>query len=47
MKTLKNGIGLARKLFDQAAFEDVMSKEVFPGKDQTEASSHDVVTSEL
>lgn len=40
MKTLTSGIGLARKLFDQTAFEKMVSKEVFPGKDQTEVRSH-------
>lgn len=36
MATLTNGIEVARKLFGQAAFEDMVDKEVFPGKDHKE-----------
>lgn len=36
MESLKDGIGMARTLFGQSAFEDMVGKEVFPGEDQTE-----------
>lgn len=36
MATLTNGIEVARKLFGQEAFEDMVDKEVFPGKDHKE-----------
>lgn len=36
MQSLKDGIGMARTLFGQSAFEGIMEKEVFPGSDQTE-----------
>lgn len=36
MTTLTNGIEMARKIFGQAAFEEMVDKEVFPGKDHKE-----------
>lgn len=36
METLTNGIEVARKVFGQAAFEGMVDKEVFPGKDNKE-----------
>ena len=36
MATLTIGIEVARKLFGQEAFEDMVDKEVFPGKDHKE-----------
>lgn len=38
---MTNGIGVARKLFGQAAFKDMVGKEVFPGKDNTEVRFDD------
>lgn len=36
MATLTNGIEVARKLFDQEAFGEMVDKEVFPGRDNKE-----------
>lgn len=36
MASLTNGIHMARKLFDQEAFGDMVDKEVFPGRDYKE-----------
>lgn len=36
MQSLKDGIGMARTLFGQSAFEDMVGNEVFPGKDEKE-----------
>ncbi|CAM9780224.1 unnamed protein product [Laminaria digitata] len=40
MATLTSGIAVARKLFGQAAFEDMVDKEVFPGKDHKELEEY-------
>ncbi len=39
MASLTKGIEVARKLFDQEAFGEMVDKEVFPGRDNTEVSS--------
>lgn len=36
MATLTSGIEVARKLFDQEAFREMVGKEVFPGRDNNE-----------
>ncbi|CBJ25560.1 conserved unknown protein [Ectocarpus siliculosus] len=40
MASLTNGIEMARKLFDQEAFGEMVDKEVFPGRDNKEISEY-------
>ena len=40
MASLTNGIEVARKLFDQEAFGEMVDKEVFPGRDNEQVRAH-------
>lgn len=39
VESLAKGLGVARNVFGQAAFEDIRGKEVFPGADVTEVGA--------